>query len=456
MSTRPGLSRRKRWGALTLAVVGSLLAFGALAPAGTSAAWQDTVYFATDVEILPSLIPAELDAGAGFTCALVGGDMWCWGEGGSGQLGVGSTADADVPVSASATSMVVGTGVHVTAGVGYACGAAGGRAYCWGEGGGKLGNYQVDAPWDVPSTSSPTPVYDLPAGGGNQYESPLYGQTIREVVAGEYITCAETIEGTAACWGLIVGLTRPVEGPTSWPNAPIPLPTSAQDPLSQLPPGAEITSLTTTFKNACFIADGTGYCWGANEQGQLGIDTAGDARPAPVELNPGDMPLDATVTDMSAGKFHTCAVADGSAYCWGLRGDDAIGDNEGQSLSQNSPSAVVGLDSVTIVEISAGDNFTCALDDAGQAWCWGTNSTGQLGTSEVPLAGKTPVPVQVTQPDGVVFRTISSGAGHVCAIATDDNIYCWGAAGTLGTGAGQVNALVPSVAVTPMWESVEE
>ena len=52
-------------------------------------------------------------------------------------------------------------------------------------------------------------------------------------------------------------------------------------------------------------------------------------------------------------------------------------------------------------------------------------------------------PVAVQQPAGIRFTAISAGANHVCAIADDDNIYCWGAAGTLGTGAGQVVAQVP-------------
>ena len=89
-----------------------LLAVAALVPTVTSAAWQDQVYADAQVLIVPAQVPDELDAGVGFTCALVAGDMWCWGEGGDGQLGVGSTADAGVPVSAGngVTAMVGGHG----------------------------------------------------------------------------------------------------------------------------------------------------------------------------------------------------------------------------------------------------------------------------------------------------------------------------------------------------------
>jgi alpha-tubulin suppressor-like RCC1 family protein len=447
----------RRWAALSLSVVGMLLAVAALLPASTSAAWQDEVFFSADVTILPSLVPTELDAGAGFTCALIGGDMWCWGEGSAGELGIGANVDADVPVSAVATQMVTGTADHVTAGVRYACGSAGGRAYCWGEGGGKLGNFNVAEPWQTPAVNVPTPVYDLPAGTGNQYQSPLYGQTVFEVVAGDSITCATTTAGTAACWGNVVGLTRPASGPTSWANAPIPVPTSAQNPLSQLPPGAPITSLTTTFENACFIASGIGYCWGKNTEGQLGIGTLGTAQPNPIRIQMAAIPAGTPLTDISAGQFHTCAVAGGRAYCWGLRSGGLIGDNGGESGAQTSPAAVVGLSGRTMVQISAGGGFTCALDTEGQVWCWGSNSDGQLGSTTIAVGQSSPVPVAVQQPAGVTFTAVTSGSAHACAIGSDDAIYCWGAAGAQGTGAGQTSPVrFPSIPVTPTWESVEE
>lgn len=445
---------RRRWAAasVAVAVVGVLMAVSALVPTVTSAAWQDQVYADAEVLVLPAQVPTELDAGAGFTCALVAGDMWCWGEGGDGQLGVGSTADALVPVSAGRgiTPMTEGTDEHVYAGNRYACGASGGRAYCWGAGEGKLGNFDVVEPWQVPPAYFPTAVYDLPAGTGNQFRSPLYGQTVREVVAGDAITCAVTELGTAACWGLVVGLTRPPSpDPQSWANAPIPVPTSAQDPLSALPPGVPISFLTSTFQNACFVAGGIAYCWGANTEGQLGLGTVGQPYTAPARVLQGAMPA-APVDSISAGTFHTCAIAAAQVYCWGLRGAGRLGVNDGESGALTSPGHVVGLDTRTMVAVSAGSDSTCALDSSGQAWCWGLNSYGKLGTTAVGNFQTSPTPVAVQQPADVTFTALSVGDDHVCAIADDDNIYCWGRAGALGTGPGQVDARVP-VEVTATW-----
>ncbi|KQY24410.1 hypothetical protein ASD16_02380 [Cellulomonas sp. Root485] len=454
--TRPAFIG-SRWAALSVAVV-LLLTVAALVPTVTSAAWQDQVYADAQVLIVPAQVPDELDAGAGFTCALVAGDMWCWGEGGDGQLGVGSTVDADVPVSAGdgVTAMAVGTADHVSAGSGYACGASGGRAYCWGAGGGKLGNFNVAEPWQVPSVSVPTAVYDLPAGTGNQYQSPLAGRVVREVVAGQDITCAVTelapLQGTpGACWGLQVGLTRPASpAPQSWANAPIALPSVAQDPGSQLPAGVPISSLTSSFEDACFIAAGIDYCWGTNEQGQLGVGSVNVAYTSPVQVLQGAMPA-APVDAITAGVFHTCAIAAAQVYCWGLRAGGRLGVNDGESGALTSPGQVVGLTARTMVAVSAGMDSTCALDSTGQAWCWGGNAQGELGTTAVPVGQASPVPVAVQQPSGVLFTSISVGGNHACAIADDDDIYCWGAAGTLGTGAGQAIAPVPAVPVTSTW-----
>jgi alpha-tubulin suppressor-like RCC1 family protein len=77
------------------------------------------------------------------------------------------------------------------------------------------------------------------------------------------------------------------------------------------------------------------------------------------------------------------------------------------------------------VSIAAGGSdfvgFSCGLTDAGAAYCWGSNSSGALGTAEVSES-RVPVPVA----GGVRFRSIAPGSRHVCGVAVDGTVHCWG------------------------------
>ena len=88
-------------------------------------------------------------------------------------------------------------------------------------------------------------------------------------------------------------------------------------------------------------------------------------------------------------------------------------------------------DAGNVMAISAGGAHTCALRTDGAAFCWGQNTSGELGdgTLERRLS---PVPVM----GGHTFRAISAGDTHTCAITTLDRVYCWGDNrwGQLGTG----------------------
>ena len=82
-----------------------------------------------------------------------------------------------------------------------------------------------------------------------------------------------------------------------------------------------------------------------------------------------------------AGYYHTCAiVSDGTLRCWGSNSSGQLG--TGNTTSSSVPVAVSGI--TEILDVSAGETHTCAIEDeeAGQRTvrCWGRNSSGQLGT----------------------------------------------------------------------------
>ena len=70
------------------------------------------------------------------------------------------------------------------------------------------------------------------------------------------------------------------------------------------------------------------------------------------------------------------------------------------------------------------------LTTSGKAYCWGSNSSGQLG-NEGLIDRTTPEPVL-----GEQFASLSAGADHTCGVATDNTVACWGhnGYGELGDG----------------------
>ncbi len=133
---------------------------------------------------------------------------------------------------------------------------------------------------------------------------------------------------------------------------------------------------------------------------------------------------------VAGGEQFTCALTTaGAVYCWGLNSNGQLGN--GSTTRSFVPVPVTGLSS-GVVQITAGQQFACALTSAGAVKCWGANSDGQLGNG---TKTDSDVPVQVnTLTSGVA--SISSGQYHVCAITTAGGAVCWGdnGEGELGNG----------------------
>lgn len=199
---------------------------------------------------------------------------------------------------------------------------------------------------------------------------------------------------------------------------------SGLPPVESAPFNVRLTfsSVVASRFHTCAIgASQRAYCWGQNDEGQLGDGTHME-RPTPAAVSG-----DAAFTSLTVGAYHTCGLAPGGkAYCWGNGGSGQLGD--GQGSNRTTP---VMIPSLTFTHLSAGSHHTCGLTTTGKAYCWGSNFESQLGDGSTTNRS-TPTAVSTT----LTFSTLSAGMRHTCGLAVDGNAYCWGdnGAGQLGDG----------------------
>jgi alpha-tubulin suppressor-like RCC1 family protein len=252
-------------------------------------------------------------------------------------------------------------------------------------------------------------------------------------------------------------------------------------------PGCRVGALALGgFHSCALFADGRLACFGANDQGQLGMgDTADRSAIEP-------LPELTAVTAVTAGTAHTCAIAGGRLLCWGgndrgarsgsggsvlepaavddstewvaveagnyftaaLRSDGALftfGDDErgqlGRAGDPRSPEVVAGA----WRSVAAGASHTCAIRDDRSLACWGDNQSRQLGVAAAGEMADTPVDV-----DPGPWQTVAAGQYHSCAIRTDGALWCWGEnmSGQLGLGNEEPQLMLARVGGLSDWTAV--
>ena len=132
---------------------------------------------------------------------------------------------------------------------------------------------------------------------------------------------------------------------------------------------------------------------------------------------------------LDGGYSHTCSLtASGATYCWGLNTSGQLGSGV---ISQSSAVPILVTGGVTFASLYPAGLHTCALTPAGSAWCWGSNSKGQLGTGDT-ITSAMPLPVS----GGNTFVQLTGGFTHACGLTTGGAAYCWGnnTFGELGNG----------------------
>jgi cysteine-rich repeat protein len=254
----------------------------------------------------------EISAGQHHTCALLSdSSIHCFGLNDYGQLGDGSTSTRTTAV---ATAGLSGTAVAVSAGLRFTCALlADGRIDCWGRNHyGQLGNGTTT----TGAVKVPVPVAGI-AGAVS-------------VGAGDGHACAALADGTARCWGAGAN-GRLGNGGVLDQLAPVAV--SGLDGVAAIVAGWTHTCALQTLGGA--------WCWGDGTYGQLGDGSTSATQSTPVQVFGVS-----TGRGITVGQHHSCALlADGTGVCWGRNDQGQIGDNT--VTQRNSRVWVVGLSSVS-------------------------------------------------------------------------------------------------------------
>ncbi|MCS6856681.1 MAG: hypothetical protein NZM37_03120 [Sandaracinaceae bacterium] len=159
------------------------------------------------------------------------------------------------------------------------------------------------------------------------------------------------------------------------------------------PMASMIRDLAFGSSHACaLLMDGSLYCWGSNRRGELGLGTPGSP-----DMRSREMPtrIDSlsNVAEVELGARHSCArKQDGSVWCWGANDLGQLGSgmedhpgpqcmSEGMVIDCSSvPVQVVGI--TDAVELAVGREHSCVVRSNGEVWCWGSNEHYECGSGE--------------------------------------------------------------------------
>ena len=348
--------------------------------------------------------------------------VYCWGNDANGELGDGTNnTDRNLPVEAilpSGASQVI-TNRHTT----YAL-LENDQVYAWGYNNvGQLGN------GNTTSQNTPVRVGTL--------------TNITKVVTSENgnssngTACALDSSGNLSCWGYNAS-GQVGNGNTTDQSSPVQVLTGVSDVFGG---GGSSASFCATM-----TADDSVRCWGNNGYGQLGDGTTTD------RSTPTTVPLLTNVTKIVTegdynGIIFRCALRNnGTIFCWGSNDDGQLG--VGDTTDRYSPVQVSGITTATDIA-SAGENagsMWARLSD-GTVRAWGYNNVGQLGNGNTTNQS-TPVDIGLSSVSKVVVNgSYSTYGGGACALHTGGTVSCWGynGNGQLGDGTNTNNSTPATV-----------
>jgi alpha-tubulin suppressor-like RCC1 family protein len=355
-------------------------------------------------------LQAAIAGGGWHTCALKGGQVYCWGQNTYGQLGDNTTTQRITPTLVADGAMGNSGVTAVAAGWEHTCALKGGKVYCWGYNYyGQLG--------DGTNTNRNTPVLVADGAMGNS--------GVTAIGAGDYYTCALK-GGKVYCWGYNVD-GELGDGTNTNRNTPTLVADGAMG-------NSGVTAIAVGGWHTCALKGGQVYCWGYNYYGQLGDNTTTN-RITPTLVADGAMGNSGVTAVAASDGLHTCALKGGKVYCWGYNVDGELGD--GTNTNRITPTLVAdgAMGNSGVTAIDAGDYHTCAIK-SGALYCWGWNSKGQLGDNTTTNRTTPTLVANGAMGNSGVSAVAAGGWEHTLGLKDTTCLFAWGgnAYGQLGDG----------------------
>jgi alpha-tubulin suppressor-like RCC1 family protein len=364
------------------------------------------------VESTPNHNWKVIATGATHACSLAGdGRIWCWGDSGSGQLGYTPVVDNTVPTEIDDT-LIWST---LASGTAHTCAIKpDDTLWCWGDNtAGQLGHTPTDN--TIPSQVDNSQWASVAANGDH--------------------TCAiKATKSSLWCWGDNT-YGQLGQDPTTTPTIITP---------TEVDTGTTWSSVATGIDHSCGIqSDDTLWCWGNNDEGQLGDGSNNQS------LTPKQIGSDTDWSALSLGNQFTCAIKQGgSLWCWGINTDSQLG----HTPADNKVPSKVGVSQKGMV--SAGNKHACAIKTNDLSlWCWGDNTAGQLGQGDTAVHADPVQEITASQ-----WLAVSARGDYTCAIRIDTTLWCWGDNGSaqLGNGGLTTQRSNPTlIASDAVWNTVD-
>ncbi|MBT3983321.1 MAG: hypothetical protein HOE90_18350, partial [Bacteriovoracaceae bacterium] len=376
----------------------------------------------------------DLGVGDGFGCAVKEGNgtIHCWGNNSAYALGNNGTtntflyADQLVKGADGTTPLTKASDVEMGDKNGCALFPPSGILRCWGENDyGVVGNIRSGTEYryaknEVISVDSANPTWtDM--------------TTVAEVKVGNNFACARTTGKKVMCWGQNNNCQIGNGEDCNKEYWQVPNDASGMAYVEKTG-GVELTNVEEidlgAWHGCARLTDGSAWCWGYNNYGQLGDNTTSTKNYAvQVYKDAGVTYLD-NVTALAVGTYTSCAViSDNTLKCWGYNGSNGLLANGGTTNRYYADVAKIdaGTTLTNVASASVADDLICVVLTDNTAACWGKVFEGVCGDNDAALTKYadtkvlTSIGVETTD-----IAKIAIGGDHVLALTTANTVRSWG------------------------------